>query len=154
LAFYLQGFLQHTAFLIDALHELGRDGNDEAIQKALIFVSRCQNLESEYNTTKFAAANQDGGFIYSVSEEEGGSLAGQTAQGGLRSYGTMTDAGPKSMIYAGVTKDDKRVPILKTIKASNTIGESKSSKNLPSGKKRMVHWSIQIGSGWSQILIW
>lgn len=101
--------LSNTAFLIDALHELGRDGDDEAIQKALVFVSRCQNLESEYNTTKFAAANQDGGFIYSISEESGGSPAGPTAQGGLRSYGTMTYAGLKSLIYAGVTKDDKRV---------------------------------------------
>jgi squalene-hopene/tetraprenyl-beta-curcumene cyclase len=101
--------LSNTAFLIDALHDLGRDGNDEAMQKALIFVSRCQNLESEYNTTKFAAANQDGGFIYSVNEGTGGSPAGPTDDGGLRSYGTMTYAGLKSMIYAGVNKDDKRV---------------------------------------------
>lgn len=101
--------LSNTAFLIDALHEMGRDGNDEAIQKALIFVSRCQNLESQYNTTKFAAKNPDGGFIYAVSEESGGSPAGQTDDGGLRSYGTMTYAGLKSMIYAGVSKDDQRV---------------------------------------------
>jgi squalene-hopene/tetraprenyl-beta-curcumene cyclase len=101
--------LSNTAFLIDALHELGRDGNDEAIQKALIFVSRCQNLESEYNTTKLAAANQDGGFIYSINEGGGGSPAGPTDEGGLRSYGTMTYAGLKSMIYAGVNKDDNRV---------------------------------------------
>jgi squalene-hopene/tetraprenyl-beta-curcumene cyclase len=101
--------LSNTAFLIDALHELGRDGNDEAIQRALVFVSRCQNLESEYNTTKLAAANQDGGFIYSINEGGGGSPAGPTDEGGLRSYGTMTYAGLKSMIYAGVNKDDKRV---------------------------------------------
>ncbi len=101
--------LSNTAFLIDALHDLGRESNDVAIQKALVFVSRCQNLESEYNTAKFAAANPDGGFIYTVSEDSGGSAAGKNEDGGLRSYGTMTYAGLKSMIYAGVTKDDKRV---------------------------------------------
>ena len=34
------------------------------MQKALIFVSRCQNLETEHNTTQFAAKNPDGGFYY------------------------------------------------------------------------------------------
>ena len=35
--------------------------------------------------------------------------AGKTAEGGLRSYGSMTYAGLKSMIYAGVGPDDPRV---------------------------------------------
>jgi len=29
-----------------------------------MFVSRCQNLETEHNTTKFAAKVNDGGFYY------------------------------------------------------------------------------------------
>src|SRR4029079_11844393 len=56
--------LSNTAFMLDALHDLGRDGNDEAVQKALVSVSRCQNLESQYNTAPFAAKNPDGGFYY------------------------------------------------------------------------------------------
>jgi squalene-hopene/tetraprenyl-beta-curcumene cyclase len=36
-------------------------------------------------------------------------MAGTTAQGGLRSYGSMTYAGLKSMIYAGVDAEDARV---------------------------------------------
>ena len=35
--------------------------------------------------------------------------AGKTANGGLRSYGSMTYSGLKSMIYAGVDRDDPRV---------------------------------------------
>ncbi|MCC7085350.1 MAG: terpene cyclase/mutase family protein [Pirellulales bacterium] len=118
--------LSNTAFLIDALHDLGRDGNDEAIQKALVFVSRCQNLESQYNTTKLAAeGNQDGGFFYTVAEGAGSSPAGQIDQGGLRSYGTMTYAGLKSMIYAGVTKDDIRVKAaLGWLKKNYTLKEN------------------------------
>ena len=34
------------------------------MQRALVFVSRCQNLETEHNTTPFAAKNPDGGFYY------------------------------------------------------------------------------------------
>jgi squalene-hopene/tetraprenyl-beta-curcumene cyclase len=36
-------------------------------------------------------------------------MADKTPNGGLRSYGSMTYAGLKSMIYAGVSPEDKRV---------------------------------------------
>ncbi len=100
--------LSNTSFLLDALRAAGNDENSEAIQRALIFVSRCQNLETEHNTTPFAAKNPDGGFYYTPAAG-GTSQAGETPQGGLRSYGSMTYAGLKSMIYAGVKKDDPRV---------------------------------------------
>ncbi|MCI0334872.1 MAG: hypothetical protein L0228_16785 [Planctomycetes bacterium] len=100
--------LSNTSFLIDALHSVGRGEDDPAVQKALIFVSRCQNLESEHNTSPFAAKVNDGGFYY-TSAAGGQSQAGQTPDGGLRSYGSMTYAGLKSMIYAGVSRDDPRV---------------------------------------------
>ena len=56
--------LSNTAFLIDALKACNADKDDEAIQKALVFVSRCQNLETEHNTTPFSAKVNDGGFYY------------------------------------------------------------------------------------------
>jgi len=97
--------LSNTQFFIDALRATGNDADSEAIRKALIFVSRCQNLETEHNTTPFAAKNPDGGFYYTVGESQ----AGKTDEGGLRSYASMTYAGLKSMIYAGVGPDDPRV---------------------------------------------
>lgn len=100
--------LSNTQFLIEALHKAGAKADDPAIQKALIFVSRTQNLESEYNTTPFASKIDDGGFYYTPAAG-GTSQAGKTPDGGLRSYGSMTYAGLKSMIYAGVNEDDKRV---------------------------------------------
>ena len=78
------------------------------MQNALIFVSRCQNLESEFNTTEFPAKVNDGGFYYTPAAG-GNSQAGKNPDGGLRSYASMTYAGLKSMLYAGLTKDDKRV---------------------------------------------
>jgi squalene-hopene/tetraprenyl-beta-curcumene cyclase len=100
--------LSNTAFLMDALKTLGRGSDDEAVQRALVFVSRCQNLETEHNTTPFAAKSPDGGFYYTVAAG-GASMAGSTDNGGLRSYGSMTYAGLKSMIYAGVGPNDPRV---------------------------------------------
>lgn len=100
--------LSNTQFLLDALVALGGGPDDEAIQRALIFVSRCQNLETEHNTTPFAAKNPDGGFYYTPAAG-GTSQAGTTPDGGLRSYGSMTYAGLKSMIHAGVGPDDPRV---------------------------------------------
>lgn len=100
--------LSNTSFLIDALKAAGNDENSEAIQRALIFVSRSQNLETEHNTTPFAAKNPDGGFYYTPAAG-GSSQAGETPQGGLRSYGSMTYSGLKSMLYAGVSEDDPRV---------------------------------------------
>jgi squalene-hopene/tetraprenyl-beta-curcumene cyclase len=100
--------LSNTSFLMDALKGCGRGPEDEAMKKALVFVSRCQNLETEYNTTPFPAKNPDGGFYYTCAGE-GGSAAGKTPEGGLRSYASMTYSGLKSMIYAGVKPDDPRV---------------------------------------------
>ena len=100
--------LSNTSFLLDALKSSGAGADDEAVQKALVFVSRCQNLESEANTTPFAAKVNDGGFYYTPAAG-GTSQAGPTENGGLRSYGSMTYAGLKSMIYAGVKPDDPRV---------------------------------------------
>jgi len=87
--------LSNTTVLVDALKSLGSGPDDKNLKEALVFVSRCQNLESEHNTTPNAAKVNDGGFYYSL---DGGP-----------SYGSMTYAAVKSLVYAGLTKDDKRV---------------------------------------------
>jgi squalene-hopene/tetraprenyl-beta-curcumene cyclase len=100
--------LSNTAFFIEALRETGLPPDDPNLQKALVFVSRCQNLQSEFNDQPWAGLVNDGGFVYSAAMG-GISVAGKTEAGGLRSYASMTYAGLKSMIYAGLTKDDPRV---------------------------------------------
>ena len=100
--------LSNTQFLIEALRAAGVKKDDPAIQNALKFVSRTQNLETEHNTTPHAAKVNDGGFYYTPAAG-GQSQAGTTDNGGLRSYGSMTYAGLKSMIYAGLTTEDPRV---------------------------------------------
>jgi squalene-hopene/tetraprenyl-beta-curcumene cyclase len=103
--------LSNVQLSLDALHDAGLKPTDPAFQAALKFVTRQQNL-SETNDSPWAS--NDGGFIYGPSADgTGESMAGTytTADGQrrLRSYGSMTYAGLKSFIYAGLSKDDPRV---------------------------------------------
>ncbi|MFM8250378.1 MAG: prenyltransferase/squalene oxidase repeat-containing protein [Planctomycetota bacterium] len=116
--------LSNTAFLIDALKATGNKGDNEAIQRALLFVSRCQNLETELTIDKAAVKDPDGGFFYTVAAG-GASPAGKSDEGALRSYGGMTYAGLKSMIYAGVKTDDPRMQgALKWIAKNYTVASN------------------------------
>ncbi|MCG8649139.1 MAG: terpene cyclase/mutase family protein [Pirellulales bacterium] len=104
--------LSNTAYLIEALRAVETGPEDEAIQAALAFVSRSQNLDSKYNDTEHAALVNDGGFNYGVPTtkvDPSTSPERYTENGGLRSYGSMSYAGLKSMIYAGLSKNDPRV---------------------------------------------
>ena len=104
--------LSNTSFLIEALHELGNDAEEDAIKKALQFVSRTQNLAGHGNDLPHAGAEGDGGFYYTPAAGGETKVVGGDQRdngGGLRSYGSMTYAGLKSMIYAGLTRDDPRV---------------------------------------------
>ncbi|HKI16241.1 MAG TPA: prenyltransferase/squalene oxidase repeat-containing protein, partial [Isosphaeraceae bacterium] len=100
--------LSNTAFFIEALRETGLPADDPNLRKAIVFVSRCQNLRSEFNDQPWAAKVNDGGFIYTAAGG-GQTMAGDAPGGGLRSYASMTYAGLKSMIYAGLGRDDPRV---------------------------------------------
>jgi squalene-hopene/tetraprenyl-beta-curcumene cyclase len=100
--------LSNTAFFVEALRETGLPADDPNLQKAIVFISRCQNLKSEFNDQAWAGKVNDGGFVYTAANG-GQSMADKTADGGLRSYASMTYAGLKSMIYAGLSRDDPRV---------------------------------------------
>lgn len=111
--------LSNTSFFLDALKATGNDENSEAIKRALVFVSRCQNLETEHNTTPFAAKKPDGGFYYTPAGGGNSQAGNDPDTGALRSYASMTYAGLKSMIYAGLKKDDPRVVAAKKWLAKN-----------------------------------
>ncbi|HRK31085.1 MAG TPA: terpene cyclase/mutase family protein [Tepidisphaeraceae bacterium] len=103
--------LSNVSLALDALHDAGLQPTDPAFQNAIKFVTRVQN-NSETNPA--AWAGNDGGFIYGPADTRTGeSMAGEytdaTGRRLLRSYGSMTYAGLKSFIYAGLTKDDPRV---------------------------------------------
>jgi squalene-hopene/tetraprenyl-beta-curcumene cyclase len=102
--------LSNTQYLIDALIAAGVPKDDPALQKALKFISRCQNLPGETNDQPFAKKTTEddrGGLTYTPIDPDDSKH--KTPEGGLRSLGAMTYAGLKSFLYAGVGKDDPRV---------------------------------------------
>jgi squalene-hopene/tetraprenyl-beta-curcumene cyclase len=104
--------LSNTNFMVEALLAAGVSKDDPAIKKALVYVSKCQNYKSEFNEEAYAskAAEGDlGGFVYNPLDVKDDKSAKRTAEGGLRSEGGMTYGGLKSFLYAGVSKEDKRV---------------------------------------------
>jgi squalene-hopene/tetraprenyl-beta-curcumene cyclase len=104
--------LSNTAYMIEALKALDASADDPAIQRALAFVSKCQNFKNQYNETVIADKVNDGGFFYEIPKtkvDAGNANERRTENGGLRSYGSMTYSGFKSMLYAGLTESDPRV---------------------------------------------
>ncbi|TWT36968.1 hypothetical protein KOR34_19130 [Posidoniimonas corsicana] len=103
--------LSNTSYLVETLIAMGAQDDDPAIQRALAFVTRCQNLQGAGNDTPFAGKVNDGGFYYVIPTENVDPSTSEryTADGGLRSYGSMTYAGFKSMVYAGLNENDPRV---------------------------------------------
>lgn len=124
--------LSNTTYFLEALLAAGVPKDDPAVQRALKFISRCQNLpdKEKANDLPFAAKAKEedkGGFTYKLDVDEEGHAVGE---GGLRSQGAMTYGGLKSFLYAGVKKDDPRVQgAVKWIRRNYTLDENPGMKN-------------------------
>ncbi|MCK5113258.1 MAG: terpene cyclase/mutase family protein [Phycisphaerae bacterium] len=105
--------LNNVGWWVEAMHSAGVKSDDPAMQKALGFVSRCQNRSESNDLVWAKAGSNDGGFIYAPAKRDinvGESKAGPGPGGkGLRSYGSISYQGFKSMLYAGLGKNDPRV---------------------------------------------
>jgi squalene-hopene/tetraprenyl-beta-curcumene cyclase len=102
--------LSNTQMMLEALHDSGLPATDPVYQRALKFVTRCQMYDPT-NDQKFADGAMDGGFIYSPNAEGESKANDERNEGNvpLRSYGSMTYSGFKSMLYANVGRDDARI---------------------------------------------
>ncbi len=113
--------LSNTQVMIQGLHDSGLSTDDPAFRRAVRFISRCQgSVDNDMFADNIVS---DGGFIYTTSVNE--DLVGVPQSmaspdmvdeakaarpvSGLRTYGSMTYAGFKSYIYAGLGRDDPRV---------------------------------------------
>jgi squalene-hopene/tetraprenyl-beta-curcumene cyclase len=118
--------LSNTQYFVEALLAAGVPKDDPAVQRALKFISRCQNLPGETNDQPFAKKARPadkGGLTYTPLDPDDNPHA--TGDGGLRSLGAMTYAGLKSFLYAGVSKKDARVQsAIKWIKSHYTLAEN------------------------------
>jgi len=104
-----------------ALHDAGVSPEDPAFQRALVFLKRTQ-MDERVNDMPYAKGSRQGGFVYATAENaqtagQGQSQAGEveeslsdgTTASRLRTYGSMTYAGFKTLIYADLDRDDPRV---------------------------------------------
>ena len=107
--------MSNTQFALEAVRAMEKAAKEDAdadeyaqactelaYGRAITYLTRSQNLRA---TNDQPWAGSDGGFVYRPGE----SKAGETPEGGLRSYASMTYAGLKSMIYARLSRDDPRV---------------------------------------------
>jgi len=82
-------------------------------KKALVFLARCQNVKA---VNDMPYATDDGGFIYET---------GHYKDERSHSYGSMTYAGVKSLLYARLDKEDIRVKkAVAWIKSHYTLEEN------------------------------
>lgn len=129
--------LSNTHFMVEALLAAGVSKDDPAIKRALTYISRSQNLKSEFNDQPFADKVDDanrGGFVYNLSAQNDPKSEKRTDAGGLRSEGGMTYAGLKSFLYAGVGKEDKRVQAaVDWIRKNYTVSANPGMKEKDSG---------------------
>lgn len=106
--------LSNLQMALEALHDSGLDAEDPTFQKALRFLQRCQN-RSETNDVKIVdgtltiVAGDDGGSGYAPGDSKAGFVELADGRKIPRSYGSMTYALLKCMVFAGVPKDDPRL---------------------------------------------
>ena len=128
--------LSNTQLMLDALHESNATAKDPSVERAVIFLTRCQNLKSTNAAVWAQAGANDGGMVYTPAND-GESFASEMADEGragekmpagtraLRSYGSMTYSAYKSMLFAGLSKNDPRVQAAqKWIESNFTFSEN------------------------------
>jgi len=102
--------LSNASFFLEAMHQAGVPKDHPLWKKAQVFLSRTQD-RSESNEGVFVGTDS-GGFVYSPhggGESKAGTVGLPNGKKGLKAYGSMTYAGFKSFVYAGLSRDDPRV---------------------------------------------
>jgi squalene-hopene/tetraprenyl-beta-curcumene cyclase len=103
--------LSNTQYTAEALAESGLSGSDEFWRKMVVYIDRCQNADSVDPLLQGLriGTTRDGGYRYAPNETRGPE---ETLDDGTRimsSYGSMTYAALKSLLYASVDRNDPRV---------------------------------------------
>lgn len=144
--------LSNTQMALDALKAAGLDKDHEAFQKALNFVRKCQN-QAETNPTEVilsdgrkVVAGTDGGGIYYPGDSKAGVEEVDKGVFVARSYGSMTYALLKSLIFTGLDREDKRVKAaVKWVENHYTLEENpgfEQTKNPEAGQQGLYYYYL------------
>ncbi|MEE9128473.1 MAG: prenyltransferase/squalene oxidase repeat-containing protein, partial [Phycisphaerales bacterium] len=103
--------LSSTLFAVGALRLAGVWVDDPAIEKALVFVKRCQNFSQTDDEAD--PMFDDGGFFFTPTNDmqNKAGIAGTDSHGQARyhSYGSPTADGLRALLRCGLSPDDPRV---------------------------------------------
>lgn len=106
--------LSNLQMALEAMVASGLDADHEAFQRALQFLERCQN-RSESNDLEIRDGDvlivpgDDGGAAYFPGDSKAGFEVLEDGSKVPRSYGSMTYALLKGLVFAGLDRDDPRV---------------------------------------------
>jgi len=138
-------------YMIQAMYDAGVDCQEPVFQRALVYINRLQGHES--NDMFADQIVNDGGFIYAttISKDHVGvpeskanpQLMAKVKDGedvevtGLRTYGSMTYAQFKSMIYAQLDRNDPRVKAVRQWISNNWTLEQ--NPGMPVNEQTLSH---------------
>jgi len=98
--------LSNTAFSLEALKALGLEENSPAWKNAVIFIKRCQDNEETNDSVDMKGGDNTGGFVYLPGDSEQGKIKTRSGKELPKPYGNMTYQAVKSLVFAGMKKDD------------------------------------------------
>lgn len=105
--------MSNTSYMLEALNAADVPKDSEVWKRAMVYIQHCQNRSESNDGPGFdklgVTVGDDGGFFYRPGESKAEKETLPNGKVSLRSYGSMTYAGLKSMIYANLSKDDARV---------------------------------------------
>lgn len=123
--------MSNTQMALQAMKDAGVAEDDEAFQKAVKFLERCQNLPEtgappkETGDGKVIVPGDDGGGTYRPSSSKAGLDDLGDGRFSPRSYGSMTYALLKCYLFAGIDPADERVQAaIRWIRSNYTLDEN------------------------------
>jgi squalene-hopene/tetraprenyl-beta-curcumene cyclase len=120
--------LSNTQLALAALRDAGVPETDPVFQRALVFLSRCQNDSETNEGVGQLKPLDDGGFIYDpgLARNKSAMIENPDGTRSFVSYGSMTYGGLYCLLNLGVGGDDGRVQAaLRWIAANYTFEENK-----------------------------
>ncbi len=125
--------MSNTMFFLSAMKAADVPASDPLYKKAIVFISRCQNLKSEHNDQPWSDKINDGSFIYVLAQGKGKTDAPKDER--RPGYGSMTYAGLQTLHACGLPKDDERFrKAFEWVVKHYTLDENPGRKEAAPGK--------------------
>src|SRR5579862_2273124 len=98
--------LSNSGFSMEALNALGLEKDFPAWKNAVKFIQRCQDNDETNDAPSMKGGDNTGGYVYYPDVSEFKTIKTKSGKTMPKPYGNMTYMAVKSLIYAGVKKDD------------------------------------------------